>query len=210
MFPTKLFSYNNLPSVSSNQHWICSDCITNIKNIINDLDYTLFINNNLTYDEQMFLLNRRDTIEGHLIDLIIERIQNEIPNNNIHRICLANVIQFSRNFILLYHIPNLNPPIASDHDNMINIVNDNNDQPMLDFLIDDPNPREIPDIVEFEYMLTDEFDLANYINLTLDTITDNLDDIDNMSDDNTCVSSSTCSFFNDDESNFDSDFNIDD
>lgn len=145
MFPIKLLSNNYLPPNSLIQHFICHDCIITIDDMLNDMDDRLFIDDSLSYDEQMFLLNHPVTIEGRLIDLIKDRIHNLISDNDIHRVCLANFKRFSRAFVTVYHDDDIN--------------DDDNNETMVDFLLDDPNPFPSDSDDALETTLLDENDM---------------------------------------------------
>ncbi|CAF4624593.1 unnamed protein product [Rotaria sp. Silwood2] len=92
-------SLSNQSSSTSNDnefnYHITNDITIKINDIIRNDNYHLFFDINLSYDQLMFLLNNRSSIESGLIDFIIDQIHQLIPNENIREVFLSNINRFA-------------------------------------------------------------------------------------------------------------------
>ncbi|CAF4438369.1 unnamed protein product, partial [Rotaria sp. Silwood2] len=184
MFSNKLFSNNSLSSGSRSDYRICPDCVVIIGNIFKEIDHQVFFDDHLSHDRQMYILNRRNTIEGHFITLIKDRLHNLTSDYDIHRNCFYNINKLSREFTLVYYDTNIN---------CRNIVHEyDDDETVVDHLIDDPNPFHNNSSDDLENMLLDEYEMENDFNVSIHTAQDNNENDITNDDDHDCNSNCRC------------------
>ncbi|CAF3844453.1 unnamed protein product [Rotaria sp. Silwood1] len=65
---------------------ITDDLTIKINDIIRSKNYRLCFDENISYDQLMFLLNNRFSIESGAVDFIIHQIRQLIPDENIRQV----------------------------------------------------------------------------------------------------------------------------
>ncbi|CAF3283144.1 unnamed protein product [Rotaria sp. Silwood2] len=184
MFPIKLPANNSLSSGYRCDYQICPDCVVTIGNILKDIEDQVFVDNDLSHDRRMFILNKCNAIEGGFIELIKGRIHKLISDNDIHRFCLDNIKKLSREFTLVYYDTNINFP---------NIVHEYDDsETVAEYLIDDPNPFHNNSSDDLENMLLDEYEMGNDFNVSIHTAQDDDENHINNYDDYGCSLNCRC------------------
>jgi hypothetical protein len=163
MSQSKLFCNTCLWSGCVCDGHIRPNCVINCGDILKEMHDQLFVDDNLSYDQCMFLLNHRNSIQGRFIDVITDRIRNLNISDNIRQVCLDNVDKFSRHLIHEHSDANVNfGPFRLD---------DDDDESHEDYLIDDPNLNDHEgsgddnDDDDLENMIIDEYEAEHYFNL---------------------------------------------
>ncbi|CAF1295501.1 unnamed protein product [Rotaria sp. Silwood1] len=97
-------SNNKFPSIQSftstshdneYSYHITNDLSIKINDIIRSSDYRLFFDDHLSFEQLMFLLNHRYSIEISVLDFIIDKIYQLIKDENIREIFLNNINKFA-------------------------------------------------------------------------------------------------------------------
>jgi hypothetical protein len=98
MSRTKLFSCNSNSSGCIINDNIRHNLYDELNKILNDLHHQLFFDEDLTYDQVMFILDNRETIENKLIDILFDRINQLNISDDIRSKLISNIYTFSMAF----------------------------------------------------------------------------------------------------------------
>ena len=173
MFPAKSFAGNSSQSDHCNQGKICRDCEESIHKVFQNVDGQVFLDDRLTDDQKMFLLNNPKSIERGLVDFIADQIETAARTHyHLHRTCIGSIDEKLHRFIPVSH----DSRIMSRHD--IRYVDDGDAGAILD---DGDRDDDDEDVIDTEYdeddvdddddvsynvedMLLDEMELEKYRN----------------------------------------------
>ncbi|CAF2793226.1 unnamed protein product [Rotaria sp. Silwood2] len=146
---------SSIPNDNEFNYQITNDLSIKINDIIRNNNYRLFFDENLSYDQLMFLLNNRSSIESGLIDFIIEQIHQLIPDENIRQVFLTNINRFAGHL----HMVNSDTQVIrhlvfypDDEDDDYDEETTSDDDSMFDDILDDIE-NELLDELEFEHFV---------------------------------------------------------
>ncbi|CAF5007261.1 unnamed protein product [Rotaria sp. Silwood1] len=88
---------------------ITDDLKIKINDIIRSSDYRLFFDDNLSFDQLMFLLDHRYSIESSVLDFIIDQIHQLIKDENIREILFNNINRFAGHLHLVNSDTDVSP-----------------------------------------------------------------------------------------------------
>ncbi|CAF3283187.1 unnamed protein product [Rotaria sp. Silwood2] len=148
---------NELSSSSYQSHYqISPDLILKVDDIFKDVNYRLFFDDNLNYEQLMFIIKNRNSIESHFIGFIKNYINKMIPDNNIRQVYLNNIDRFSRNMMIVNNDTNINYRSI--------FYDDSDDETLADDDSEDSNSSLDNSYDDLENVLLDEFDFEHFLN----------------------------------------------
>ena len=178
MFSPKSFPDNSSEPAHRNQGQICRDCEESIRKVFQDVDRQIFLDDRLTDNQKMFLLNNPKSIERGLVDFIADQIETTARSHyHLHRTCIVSIDEQLRRFIPVSH----DSRIISRHG--IQYVDDgdagaifdggdrdDDDEDVIDAEYDEEDDDDDDDVsYNLEDMVLDEMEMEEYRNWGYDS-----------------------------------------
>ena len=176
----KIICNNCFSSNHVSDHHICSNLPHNFNDILKNMNYQLFVDDTLNYEQKMYILNHHNSIEGHFIDMIKGQIDNLKVDNDIRQFYLNNIDKFSQDLGQVNSNSDIN--IHFDYPE-----NDEDDD-YVDYLIGDPDLNNYDNHDDLENMLLDEYEIEHDFNVHHETLVKD----DDADDDYSCGSICHC------------------
>ncbi|CAF3844509.1 unnamed protein product [Rotaria sp. Silwood1] len=134
---------------------LTDDLTIKINDIIRNNNYRLFFDENLSYDQLMYLLNNRFSIESGAIDFIIDQIHQLIPDENTRQVFLTIINRFAGHLRIISSDTRVihQPVFFLDDDSDDDVDDDSNDSSSISEDSFDDLENDLLDEFDFEHFL---------------------------------------------------------